>query len=133
MLSIQYYFILLFLFLVVDMIMIQLFFKKSYQKVLTKINPTKSFTIRLLPIILFYIITAFGFYLFVLPNIRSNHLLYDSLIYGGIFGFILYSFYSFTIYALIEKWTPLLVIVDIIWGFVIGFIITYVTSFIQSK
>ena len=112
--------------------MIQLFFKKSYEKVLSKIN-SKKFTIRILPVLFFYFITTFGFLLFVLPNIRSNHILIDSLYYGGIFGFLLYTFYSTTIYALIEPWTLQLTIIDIIWGTVLGFIVTYGTSLIKFK
>jgi uncharacterized membrane protein len=130
---IKYYFIVFFLLIVIDMIMIQFVFKKLYQNVLRKINPTKSFSFRILPILFFYLITALGFYLFVLPNIRSNHLVKDSLFYGGIFGFVLYGFYSTTIFALIEKWTSSLVFIDIIWGAVLGFIVVYATSFIKYR
>lgn len=120
-------YLLCFIFLfVVDMTAIQLFFKKPYDIMLRKINASKSFTPRLIPVILFYILLTIGFMIFVYPKIwgaREN-----GLLYGFLFGIIIYGFYSLTNYALIDKWDLNIVIMDTLWG---GIYLALAAVFIQ--
>lgn len=107
--------ILCFLFLiVVDMSAIQLLFMKPYQNMLRAINPSKAFTVRLIPAILFYILLTLGFMVFVYPKIWQTR--ENALLYGFLFGIVVYGFFSLTNYALLEKWDLNITIMDTLWG-----------------
>ncbi|MBM3230517.1 DUF2177 family protein [Candidatus Pacearchaeota archaeon] len=54
-----------------------------------------------------------GIVLFVDRVSKSNK---QSLIYGALFGFILYGVYDFTNYATLANFTLTMVVVDIAWG-----------------
>jgi uncharacterized membrane protein len=110
------YVLLVVLLFVIDMSAIQLFFMKPYQNMLRNINPSRSFSIRIIPVILFYLLLALGLFVFVYPKISGNDWIEKSIIYGFLFGIIIYGFYSFTNYALIQNWDLNIVIMDTLWG-----------------
>lgn len=55
----------------------------------------------------------FGLVLFVLPLAKTP---LSSLVYGALYGFILYGVYDFTNYATLAHWTIPMLVVDILWG-----------------
>jgi uncharacterized membrane protein len=124
--SISYYLLLLTIIFIIDIIAITLYFKNQYMNILQNIQSSK-FQIRLLPAIFFYLLFTLGIYIFVIPHIRENYIFRDSLIYGGLFGLILYGFYGLTVYTFIEKWKLSVVIMDFIWGGILCFIGTYLS------
>jgi uncharacterized membrane protein len=65
-----------------------------------------------------YIILALGLLLFVFPMVKGQSAL-TSIFWGGAFGFVVYSTYDLTNYAVIKKWSLKLTVVDIIWGTVL--------------
>ncbi len=121
-----YYFLLFSIITSIDITMILLYFKDQYTKMLEKIQ-SSNFKIRYIPAILFYFLFTFGILLYVIPVIKQNNLLIDSLLYGGLFGLILYGFYSLTVDTFIEKWKLSIVIMDTIWGFLLSFISVYLS------
>jgi uncharacterized membrane protein len=73
---------------------------------------------RLIPAILVYLIIALGINLFVIPFSKT---ILDSLIYGALFGFILYGVYDLTNLSILKNYSTKLTIVDILWGtFLLG-------------
>jgi len=54
-----------------------------------------------------------GIVLFVDRVARNNK---ETVIYGAVYGFILYGVYGFTNYSILSNWTKSMLIVDIIWG-----------------
>jgi uncharacterized membrane protein len=40
----------------------------------------------------------------------------ESIIYGGVYGLILYGLYGFTNYAILANWTSTMLVVDVFWG-----------------
>lgn len=68
-----------------------------------------------------YVCIPLGIVLFVLPRVTEPNYLVTALIWGGLYGFVLYGVYDMTNYALVDKWPLRMSIVDIGWGiFVCG-------------
>ena len=63
-----------------------------------------------------YITIPLGIVLFVLPRVSGESVFPGALIWGGLYGFVLYAVYDMTNYALVSKWPLRLSIVDICWG-----------------
>lgn len=69
---------------------------------------------------LVYLLMAIGLVFFVLP--KADHYL-SALLWGALFGFILYGVYDFTNFAILTGWPLLLSIVDVLWGaFLLGIV-----------
>jgi uncharacterized membrane protein len=64
--------------------------------------------------IIVYVCIALGIIFFVLPKVRTG--LWDALLWGAIFGGIMYGIYDFTNHAMVDKWPLQIVIIDILWG-----------------
>lgn len=83
--------------------------------------------------ILVYILIPLGILLFVLPKTSGNPLL--GLMWGGIYGLILYGVYDLTNLAILADWPLKLTIVDILWGISLnafgGFIITHISNLLK--
>lgn len=64
--------------------------------------------------ILFYLIYTAGILLFVTyPHIEN---LQKTLLYGALFGMVVYSVYNFTNHAVLNGWPLSMSLVDILWG-----------------
>lgn len=118
--------------LVLDLIWIYLYMSKQYTRQIQviqnsemKVNPYLA--------ILSYILMIVGLNMFVLPNIRKDHALEDSLKYGFTFGIILYGVYDFTAGAVLKDWNLHVSIIDILWGGFVYFISSYIASISMSK
>lgn len=72
-----------------------------------------------------YLLMVVGLNLFVLPNIREGHEFLDSLLYGGVFGLVVYGIYDFTAAAVLSRWNIDLAIVDVLWGSFVFFVAAY--------
>jgi len=70
-------------------------------------------TVRVWSALAAWILIASGIMLFVLPLSTT---LKTAALYGAAFGFILYGVYDFTNYAILKQYTPLMTLVDLLWG-----------------
>jgi len=57
-----------------------------------------------------------GVQLFVLPRASGTGSITSLLLWGALFGFIVYAVYDLTNYAVIKNWPLTVTIVDIVWG-----------------
>lgn len=120
------------LLLVLDLLWISFYMGKKYQNQIENIQG-KSIRIKPTFVILSYFLMVLGLILFVLPNISKGNELKDSLKYGLVFGIIVYGVYNFTNAAVIDKWDSKVIIEDILWGGLLYFIVSYITSKITNN
>jgi uncharacterized membrane protein len=120
------------LLLVLDLLWISFYMGKKYQNQIENIQG-KSIRIKPTFVILSYFLMVLGLILFVLPNISKGNELKDSLKYGLVFGIIVYGVYNFTNAAVIDKWDSKVIIADILWGGLLYFIVSYITSKITNN
>lgn len=66
--------------------------------------------------LLVYLLIPAGLILFVRPLIGANSTSGMVFLKGATFGLVLYGVYDLTNLAILEKWTMLVTIVDIVWG-----------------
>ena len=117
--------------LVLDFLWIGLFMKNRYEKEIKQIQGS-SMKVNIVYGFISYTLMVIGLVVFVLPNIRTEHRLLDSLKYGFLFGIIIFGVYDFTIAALLEKWDIKLAFIDVLWGGTLYFLTSYLTVNISS-
>lgn len=117
--------------LVLDFLWIGFFMKNQYNKQIPQIqkSPMK---VNFLYAVIAYILMAVGLVIFVIPNIRPEKRLTDSLYYGFLFGFVLYGVYDFTAAAVISKWNIKTAILDTLWGGTVFFLAAYLGSLLSK-
>lgn len=81
---------------------------KSVQKSEMKINIQYA--------LLSYILIIFGIYYFVQRHISKENYVYESLLNGFLFGFILYGVFDFTNLSIFKEFDLKTSIIDMIWG-----------------
>lgn len=116
-----------FLAVTIDFMWIQLIMKPEYNKMIPDIQ-NDSIMLRLLPTLLSYATIILSILLFALPRVSRQTRFKDSLLYGGLLGMLMYGMFAFTNYAIISKWTVKVVVLDVIWGFILYTIVTYLSS-----
>jgi uncharacterized membrane protein len=65
---------------------------------------------------LVYLLLPLGIVLFALPRVDPANLAASSLLWGGLFGLVVYGVYDMTNMATLERWPTRMVWVDICWG-----------------
>ncbi len=116
-----------FLAVTIDFFWIQLVMKDQYNKMIPDIQ-NDSMIVRILPTLLSYVTIVLSIFLFALPKVSREYRLKDSLLYGGALGMLMYGMFAFTNYAVINKWTFKVVMLDVVWGFILYSIVTYLSS-----
>ena len=116
-----------FLTVTIDFLWIGLVMKDQYNKMIPDIQ-NDSMVVRLVPTLLSYLTIILSIILFAVPKISRISRLKDSLLYGGSLGLLMYGMFSFTNYAIIKKWTMKVALLDILWGFTLYTIVTYLSS-----
>jgi uncharacterized membrane protein len=66
--------------------------------------------------VLVYLLLPLGIVLFALPRVDPANLVASSLLWGGLFGLIVYGVYDMTNMSTLENWPVRMVWVDICWG-----------------
>lgn len=80
----------------------------------------------------FYLIFLLGLTFFaILPAAEAGQW-QIALLYGALFGFFTYATYDLTNLATLKDWPLLVVVVDIIWGVVLGAAVSMITFFTYS-
>ena len=68
----------------------------------------------------------------VKPALSKNSLRH-ALVMGGLFGFFTYATYSLTNLTLLTEWTMFLAVSDIVWGGVLGALVSVASFFVNHK
>lgn len=84
------------------------------------------------PAVIFYFVFLIGLTLFAMYPAIGNGGWKCALIYGALFGFFTYATYDMTNLATLKDWPLSIVIVDIIWGTVLGASVAALTVLIYS-
>ncbi len=124
------YFIGLVVFLAIDAIWLGLIAKNFYQKymgVLMKSN------INWLAAFLVYALFIVGLTLFVIMPGLDKKSLINVLVLGGLFGLVAYGVYDLTNLATLKQWTLVVTVVDMLWGMVVGALVSGVTYLLVLK
>ena len=78
-----------------------------------------------------YIAIIAGIILFVLPKTNGSYL--SALLWGGIFGGIMYGVYDFTNLAILNNWSIKITLIDFFWGIFLCAIVAALGVFVQGK
>ena len=75
-----------------------------------------------------YLLMVISILVFVLPKISKENMIYDSIIYGGLMGLIIYGVFDFTNLVLFKNYNLNVAMLDILWGIVLFIITTYISK-----
>lgn len=81
--------------------------------------------------LLVWFLIVLGAYLFVLPRIETSPIVIQ-LIWGGIYGLILYGVYDFTNFAVLSVWPLSITLIDLGWGIFVNAIFAVVFNYINN-
>jgi uncharacterized membrane protein len=88
---------------------------------------------RMIPGIICFFVLAFGYTYFILPRIRDEAIVIDSLKYGAVFGLVVYAVYDLTNLSTFGKYETTTAIIDILWGGILGFLVTMLGAFTRRR
>jgi uncharacterized membrane protein len=113
------------IFLVIDLIWLGVVARPFYQTHLSEfLGP-----VNWVAAIIFYLLFLVGLVFFaVYPAVAMGEW-QTALLYGALFGFFTYATYDLTNYATLRDWPLIVVVVDIMWGVVLGGLVAVVTYF----
>jgi uncharacterized membrane protein len=63
-----------------------------------------------------YVAIPAGIILFVLPRISTDNLTGSALLWGALYGIVVYTVYDMTNYSLVRDWPLRVALIDICWG-----------------
>jgi uncharacterized membrane protein len=118
--------------LVLDIIWVIAYMGERYKVMIPKIQCGTDMETNIPYAALSYLLMVIGLLLFVLPNIRKSHLIQDSLLYGAVFGLVLYGVYDLTAAAVIKDWDMKLAAADMAWGAFVMFAAAVVGGYFQE-
>jgi uncharacterized membrane protein len=130
MLTLKVYGAILPIFLAIDYLWLGIVMSKFYKNelgVLARVS-NGSLTPVLWAAGIVYILIPLGAVLFALPRVSQENPTSTALLWGFIYGIVLYGVYDMTNYALISKWSLKMSIVDIIWGGAINSVVTCIAA-----
>ena len=117
------YLITLPIFLGIDFVWLVIIARKFYDQHLGAFVRTLNWSAA----IIVYLIIPLGIALFVLPKAQGDK--NAAILWGAIYGLIVYGVYDLTNLATLKNWSVTMVIVDILWGM----FICSITSLIVAK
>jgi uncharacterized membrane protein len=117
-----------FTFLIIDFFWIVFISKKFYFNELRHIAIIKKGSIKakLFPVIVLYIIIAFGLVFFALTSAS----LVENILRGAFLGFVIYSVYDLTNYSILKNYSLKLTLIDLAWGTTLSGICSAIVSLI---
>lgn len=116
------------IFFLIDMLWLGLIARNFYQSQLGHLMGNVNWTAA----IIFYLIFLVGLTFFAIyPSVTSGTVV-TALMLGALFGFFTYATYDLTNLATLRDWPLPVVIVDIIWGTVLGASVAAATYLVNS-
>ena len=129
---IAYFVIAIVLFILVDAPYLYLN-NKTYSKATLDISGQSSYTKRYYSALLVYVAISLGILVLVLPRVRTDNMIMDSILYGGVFGLSSYAIFDFTMHFMFNKWSLAISIMDSVWGGILCSIVTFILVYINSS
>ena len=118
------YFITLAVFFVIDMIWLGAVAKGFYRR---HLGPLMSPKVNWIAAVLFYLLFIVGLLVFVIRPALVSGVPLNALLYGALLGLISYATYDLTNLATLKDWPMVVTVVDLIWGTVLGGVVSYVS------
>jgi uncharacterized membrane protein len=78
-----------------------------------------------------YLAIPLGILLFVLPRVNADNLVGSALLWGALYGIVVYTIYDMTNYALVRDWSLRVSLIDICWGGVLNAIATLAAAWLD--
>jgi uncharacterized membrane protein len=117
------------IFLLIDMIWLGVIAKNFYN---SQIGTLMKFPVNWTAAIIFYAIFVLGLVFFVIyPGIEAESIK-NVYLKGAFFGLVTYATYDLTNLATLKGWPLKLVLVDVLWGTVLGSLVSVITFFIVN-
>lgn len=124
------YFIALAIFLGIDAIWLSFIAKEFYQK---QIGILMKSNINWISAFLVYALFIFGLVILVImPGIEKKSLI-NIVISGTLLGLVSYGVYDLTNLATLKNWTLIMTVVDMVWGALVGGLVSLFTYLIIIK
>jgi uncharacterized membrane protein len=120
-------------YILIDGAMIFLYTGKVFGNMIKTIQKGEPMKTRMIPGIICFFVLAFGYTYFILPRIRDEAIIQDSLKYGAVFGLVVYAVYDLTNLSTFAKYGIQTAIIDIIWGGILGFIVSVLGAFTRRR
>jgi uncharacterized membrane protein len=121
------YFITLAVFFVIDMIWLGVVAKGFYRRNLGALMSPK---VNWISAVLFYLLFIVGLLVFVIRPALMAGVPLNALFYGALLGLISYATYDLTNLATLKDWPLIVTVIDLIWGTVLGGVVSYVSALI---
>lgn len=124
------YLITLPVFLAIDFTWLTIIAKNFYSQQLGYIMKTN---VNFVAAGLFYLLFVVGLVIFsILPALEKNSWI-QAIFLGSLLGFISYSTYDLTNLATIKNWPLIVTVVDMVWGTILGAIVSLISYYILTK
>lgn len=78
-----------------------------------------------------YICLAIGISVFVIP--KSDGQILNAMLWGGLFGLLVYTVYDMTNMSIMPKWPLWISIVDMVWGGVLSSVCAAVVTWVNGR
>lgn len=109
------------IFFVIDMLWLGVIAKPIYHKYLGYIMAEN---VKWGSAITFYLLFILGLVFFAISPALEVGSFWKAVVYGALFGFFAYMTYELTNHAIIRDWPWQIVIIDIVWGTVLGGVVS---------
>jgi uncharacterized membrane protein len=119
------YLITLVVFFVIDMVWLGVVAKGFYRR---HLGPLMSPKVNWTAAMLFYLLFIIGMFIFAIRPALAAGLPLNALFYGALLGLISYATYDLTNLATLKDWPLVVTVIDLIWGTVLGGIVSYVSA-----
>ena len=120
-------------YILIDGAMIFLYTGKVFGSMIKNIQNGSPMKTRMIPGIICFFVLAFGYTYFILPKIRDEAIVLDSLKYGAVFGLVVYAVYDLTNLSTFGKYGTTTAVIDILWGGILGFIVSMLGAFTRRR
>jgi len=133
---VKLYFVSLFIFIIVDLTWIAGVMKNFYRSQLGPLSKMTNVSMspNIPASILVWMLIVLGLILFVLPKIPKTGSGFEGVLWGALFGLVVYGVYDLTNFALLKDWSLSMTIVDMLWGMVAcglsGFIVGHLARWL---
>ena len=110
----------------IDFIWLKFFFKNYWENMITKIQltPMKFNKYYIIPT---YTLMVLSIIIYILPNIRYEFALKDSVKYGGLLGIIIYGIFDLTNSAVFTNYSSTIALFDTLWGGLLYIVVSFLT------